>query len=51
MKICKDLSNRKNLVFKMKNLLNDGVDLTPQLRDGRSDASEMRASLVDLCHQ
>ncbi len=47
-KICKELSNSKNLVFNVKKLLNDDVDLTPWLRGGRSNASGKRKGLVDL---
>jgi hypothetical protein len=35
MKMCLDLSKSKTMVFTVKKHLNDDVDLTPQLRDGK----------------
>jgi cytidine deaminase len=34
-KICEDLSNGKNMVFNMKELLNVGMDPTPWQRGGK----------------
>ncbi len=51
MKICRDLSNRKKIVFNVKNLLSDGMDLHHNKEAERSDPSGMRAGLADLDHQ
>jgi hypothetical protein len=45
--MCEDLSNRKNIVFNMGKLLNDGLDLTPAKGQKEKNFSGMRASPVD----
>jgi hypothetical protein len=48
MNICKDLSNTKKLVFNVKKLLNEGVDVTAQLRGGKKQCKGYESSLADL---
>ncbi len=43
MKICRDLSNGKKIVFNVKNPLSDGMDLHYNKEAERSDPRRMRA--------
>ncbi len=50
-KIYEDLINNNNMVFNVKKLLNDNMDLMLWRRVERSNASGMKADLADLGRQ
>jgi hypothetical protein len=49
MKISEELSNSKTMVFNVKKLLNDGVDLMLQQREGEKQ-SQQTEDAEDLGH-
>ncbi len=48
MKISEDLSNSKNMVFNVKKLLNDGVDLMLQQREGEKQSQQNKRKMLRI---
>jgi hypothetical protein len=48
MKISEDLSNSKNMVFNVKKLLNDGVDLMLQQREEEKQSQQNKRKMLRI---